>query len=902
MKTWCTLEKAKQLLFAVGLGLWLIILIFISLSQPDLMVYLVNINITVILLGLALLAYKVLAKPWHYAVTTATILALTLQFTLPFLPHPLAPVAQAASFEVDRVDDDASATACTGAANDCSLRGAIIAANATAAVDTIILGLGTYTLTLAGANEDAAATGDLDILNPVEIIGSGSPTLPTTINGNSLDRVFHVISGTTGAINLSELVIINGSSSGDGGGIYNHASATINIDEVVISNNEVIGSAEDGGGIANDNGGTINITNSSIENNQVTNGSGASGGGIFNITDVGSTINLTNTNVTTNTAAGRGGGIYTAQPLNINGGIIAFNQAGSTGGGIDSNNQSMTILNNVTVQNNTSGSSGGGIYRTNSIGSVTINNSTIISNTASGSSDGGGIATGFQGIVTIKDSLITLNSADDGGGIANAESNGTINVFNTTISNNTAADSGGGIFNAAGTNATLNILTSTITANTSGNEGGGIYSSQATNIGNSTISGNTAANNGGGLASQFDTSAIVLNHVTIANNNAMSGRGGGLYRGNRSGQGGGMVNFANTLIANNTASSDSDCRDQGGGSTSPATLTSVGNNLIEDTSGCSGLVSSDITGLDPVLDTLANNGGDTETHALLLGSPAIDAANDAFCTLQLPEDQRGQTRIDQAGVGTSNICDIGAYEFPGVSVPNLTIEDSTLTEGSVVTTLAFTLTLDAPINTPVSVDYTTTDDSATTTDGDYTAKNGTIVFPANSQQQVIEVTIKGDTTPEFDESFFIDLSNANWATLTKSQAVGNILNDDFGIGINNISVTETNEGTVDATFTVTLIPASISSVNVDYATADNTATTADSDYTEKSGTITITPGSTTQTVTISVIGDTNVESDESFYVNLSNSTSAAIVDNQGEGTIINDDSQTLIYLPVLQKN
>jgi hypothetical protein len=94
--------------------------------------------------------------------------------------------ARASTFVVDRTDDSASATACTAAADDCSLRGAIIAANAHGGADEVDVPAGTYTLTLAGRAEDAAATGDLDVTDDLTIVGTNNAT--TIVDANGIDR------------------------------------------------------------------------------------------------------------------------------------------------------------------------------------------------------------------------------------------------------------------------------------------------------------------------------------------------------------------------------------------------------------------------------------------------------------------------------------------------------------------------------------------------------------------------------------------------------------------------------------------------------------------------------------------------------------------------------------------
>jgi hypothetical protein len=109
------------------------------------------------------------------------------------------------------------------------------------------------------------------------------------------------------------------------------------------------------------------------------------------------------------------------------------------------------------------------------------------------------------------------------------------------------------------------------------------------------------------------------------------------------------------------------------------------------------------------------------------------------------------------------------------------------------------------------------------------------------------------------------------------------------LSIDDVSVPEGDAGTTDATFTVSLSAPSGQAVTVDFATVDDTATDP-GDYASASGTLTFAPGETEKTVTVAVNGDTLVEPDESFFVNLSNATGGAtIADDQGVGTIVNDD-------------
>src|SRR5262249_6648368 len=149
--------------------------------------------------------------------------------------------------------------------------------------------------------------------------------------------------------------------------------------------------------------------------------------------------------------------------------------------------------------------------------------------------------------------------------------------------------------------------------------------------------------------------------------------------------------------------------------------------------------------------------------------------------------------------------------------------------------------------------------------------------------------VNGDTLVEPDETFAVNLSSPTNATITKAQGVGTILNDDASIYINNVSVVEGNSGTASAVFTVSLPTASAQTVTVAYATADGTATAASGDYQAATATLAFNPVYLHDALPISVNGDTLVEPDETFAVNLSSPTNATITKAQGVGTIVNDD-------------
>ena len=144
---------------------------------------------------------------------------------------------------------------------------------------------------------------------------------------------------------------------------------------------------------------------------------------------------------------------------------------------------------------------------------------------------------------------------------------------------------------------------------------------------------------------------------------------------------------------------------------------------------------------------------------------------------------------------------------------------------------------------------------------------------------------------EQNEAFFVNLSAASGATIFDSQGVGTLLNDDGPVlKINDVTKAEGNSGNTTYNFTVTLSPASNSTVTVKYATVNGTAA-AGSDYVAVSPPkqITFSPGQTSKPVSISIKGDVAKETNETFFVNLSAPMGATLFDGQGKGTIQNDD-------------
>jgi CSLREA domain-containing protein len=268
---------------------------------------------------------------------------------------------------------------------------------------------------------------------------------------------------------------------------------------------------------------------------------------------------------------------------------------------------------------------GGGLY--NNSGSVVITNSTFLHNTA----EWGGGAIYNLGTISV------VNS-DFSGSIASGSFGGAITSYGTmTLTNSTISDSLAYICGGFDNEGVAFIDRSTISGNTAYWGGAGLCNYGELTILNSTVSGNNISEGyGGGI---YNTGTMTMTNGTVTANSAPSG--GGIH-------GGSGISLINTIVANNT----------GGDCDAPVIDTS--HNL--DSDGSCGLnpAHGSLPNTDPMLGPLQNNGGPTFTHALLTGSPAIDAGDNALCP---SVDQRGVQRpLDGNEDGVAD-CDIGAYEY-----------------------------------------------------------------------------------------------------------------------------------------------------------------------------------------------------------------------------------------------
>jgi len=223
------------------------------------------------------------------------------------------------------------------------------------------------------------------------------------------------------------------------------------------------------------------------------------------------------------------------------------------------------------------------------------------------------------------------------------------------------------------------------------------------------------------------------------------------------------------------------------------------------------------------------------------------------------------------------------------------INDASIGEGNAGTqNLAFTISRSSSVGA-AAVTVNTQNVSATS-GSDYTAiSNQVINFANGTASQPVNVTIQGDTTVEPNETFNVLLSNPTGGfTIADGTGVGTITNDDVALPsltVNDPSVTEGNSGTRNLTYTLTLSATSAQAVSVTVQSANGTATTGNNDYVALNSTANIAIGQLTTTVNVTVNGDTTGEPDETVLLNLTNPVNATIADNQGMGTILDDDNR-----------
>ncbi|MDA8563729.1 hypothetical protein N9L06_04675 [Mariniblastus sp.] len=612
-------------------------------------------------------------------------------FTQPLRVESLEDRRLLATFTVTNLND----------AGDGSLREAVSLANSNSGADEIVFSQGT-----TGTIE--LTSGELEVTEELTITGPTQENLTLDARHNS--RVIN-FTASTGDLTIGELTLTNGQTREDavdfndtsqnGGGIRFVSAGVLTLTNSQVRDNQTLGDRAGGGGIFADVG-TVNLIDSTVSFNQAV-GYRAEGGGIFSETG---SISLTNSQVLFNQSIREsGGGIFSSEgSISLIGSSVRDNSAAGDGGGIYSRGGSISLTASSISANRSSGNGGG--IRLN-VGSIEIENSSIVDNAAG--RYGGGIFV-FSGSATIASSYIDRNSAEsDGGGIYARSTD--LNLSQSSLNDNRASGSGGGIDINRGS---VTLDRSDLNGNHASEFGGGIWSNNVDiDVVDSTIDGNSALNSGGGISARGGI--INITQSTLSNN---LGRDGGafdsdggrlnLVRSTVSGNvalrnGGGLSANGRFLIDGSTIVDNTAIEAGGGFATDFSFISTIRNSIIADNSdngtapdvdlpeglvvshslignnAGSGLLAAPVgspdadgnlvgtsdSPIDPLLGELAFNGGPTETHLLLPGSPAIDAGDEQIQSTSddFSPDQRGLGAvIDGDGDGTRTL-DIGAVEL-----------------------------------------------------------------------------------------------------------------------------------------------------------------------------------------------------------------------------------------------
>lgn len=630
-----------------------------------------------------------------------------------------------------------------------------------------------------------------------------------TVSGNTAFAEGGGFWNGSGSMTLIGVTLDANAANGDdpthgGGGLFNEGGVISMDDNTVVSNNTALGVSGSGGGIFN-NDGRIVAVGTTITGNTAN----RAGGGIedkiisstpsadmpsVRLTDVtldGNGAGTDNTGIISAEAnPGNGGGLHISGPgyVLVSGGTVSGNFAALEGGGLwnNANPSTIGVSNTVLDGNVASGvtsdttlvAGGGALF--NKGGVMAVSNATISNNMATGDPGGsGGGILNQSGQLAVSGTTFTGNTAVRAGGAIedrSVEGETTVDLLNVTMDANAVGPTpgNGGALHVTGENSTVTIDRSLVSNNTAANEGGGLWNfdNSVMQVYNSTVFGNAASGtDGGGVFNRPNANTTLLN-VTVASNTA-AGNGGGLFISSSS-----TLAATNTLIGDNSASAGADVF---------GTVDGGGYNLVENDADATINGPSNITGQDAALDAegLQANGGPTNTVALQSGSPALDAALASVCAG--PEirglDQRGVADIrpfDGDGDGTAD-CDIGAFELN--NAPIMAVAATASTDVSVdadatgVVALGYTLTNQAE----ETVTYTGFSGSVSGT-GDFgNVSNATIVLDANGDGVADsgETTLAGSVT--FSESAGTFTASFDAArTLDPAAAESLIVTVDFG--------------------------------------------------------------------------------------------------------------------------
>jgi CSLREA domain-containing protein len=556
-------------------------------------------------------------------------------------PRPPRVRVNGPTLRVTTFDDELNAD------GDCSLREAVEAANTDLAVDGCPAGDGADAIKLRTGSY-VLSVGQLTISSDLMIRGARSGR--TIIDAARLDRVITVAAGT---VELSRLTFQNGLSSSSGGGILNQGALTLT--RSTVRGNTAGSTAPTLPGRA---GGISNRGMMAIVDSFVVGNSSPSGfdGGIFNAR--GATLTIDESTIGGNTAHLSNGGITNEGAMLIADSLIVGNVAERDfNGGIFNATGAALVLDGSTVGGNTADRSNGGI---GNLGTMEIVDSAVVDNIATREFHGG-IFNDTGATLTLVNSTVSGNTAGRSvGGISNLR---TMLIVDSSVTDNVATgEFNGGIFNGAG--ATLTLVNSAVRGNRANRSNGGIGNEGTMEILGSSIVGNAAVREFNGGIFNATGATLTLMNSTVSGNTANFSFGGAFSLGtlelvnstvsdNHARVNGGLsgsVTLRNSIVAGNA------------GRQCMGAVVSAGHNLDSDDT-CNLTEAGDMPAVDPMLGPLADNGGPTETHALLPGSPAIDAIAEADCVdlagNPVAEDQRGVDRPHGLG------CDIGAFEWSG---------------------------------------------------------------------------------------------------------------------------------------------------------------------------------------------------------------------------------------------
>ncbi|QDS97964.1 choice-of-anchor Q domain-containing protein [Adhaeretor mobilis] len=516
-----------------------------------------------------------------------------------------------------------------------SLRQAIFDANNLPGDDEI-----QFALEIDGPGIILLSDGELEITDGLTITGPGQEYL--TIDAQQQSRVLFY-SANAGDLTIKGVTVTGGETTGEGAGIS------------FISNGE------------------LTVIDSHLHSNNAL-GSFGSGGAIFTAQGE---VTLYGSSVYNNTSSRRGGGIAGgSRDVELNDSHITKNTSITGGGGVSTDSGSLT-LNSSTVTGNISTGSfghGGGIYATdgsdNPNSHITLNSSNVSGNRVEGYSAGGGGIWAEETQLTISNSEVIGNSTHGslGEGGAIYLTLALLTLDQSTVQGNSTIgeeSEGGGIY---AVRSGLTIIRSTLSDNTTQGyraHGGGIRAITAAfvTVEQSTLSGNgTRGQESNGGAISAPVFSVSVRNSTITRNYSMQGIGGGIFAASRNSNP--SLAVGQSIISGNS--------DVGVSSDVYASTAGVilNHSLIGDTTG-SGIDATtgagNLLNIDPLLGPLADNGGPTQTHALLPGSPAIDAGDIGIVDPPM-YDQRGApfNRIVDGNVPADVVIDIGAYEAQGV--------------------------------------------------------------------------------------------------------------------------------------------------------------------------------------------------------------------------------------------